>query len=151
MPSRLSTADRERLRRADLATIHKLAAQLGMDTADKSLASAYRCMLLARGGATSAAELSPDGRRQVIGHLRLAVGQPAKGGRGMSQHQFIELLWSQLATAGKLDDPTPGGLAKFTHRMTGVHLVRALTTTQANKVIQALKAWASRHADQPGA
>lgn len=130
-------------RRRDLAAIHKMAAQLGMDTADPSPSSDYRSMLLAQGGKASAAELDDVGRRRVIRHLQLCLRGHR---RGMSQREFIELLWLQLGQAGKLDDPTPGGLAKFIHGMHGVHLASGLNTAQANRTIEALKAWKARGA-----
>lgn len=140
---RLSTADRAALRRRDLAAIHKMAAQLGMDTSDPSPGSEYRTMLQERGGASSAADLSMAGRAAVIGHLARLTGA---GSRTMSARQFIELLWKQLGEAGKLDDPTAGGLSKFLHRMHGVHLLSGLTGAQAAKTIEALKAWKARDA-----
>lgn len=130
-------------RRQDLAAIHKMAAQLGMDTADPSPASDYRSMLLAQGGKASAAELHDDGRRRVIQHLARCLRGTR---RSMSQREFIELLWLQLGRAGKLDDPSPGGLAKFLHGMHGVHLASGLNTAQANRTIEALKAWKARGA-----
>lgn len=143
MPSRLSTADRDAMRRRDLAAIHKMAAQLRMDTADPSPASEYRTLLLQVGGASSAAQLTPDGRGKVIRHLLRLVG-PAQ--RRMTPREFIELLWQQLGQAGKLDDPTAGGLSKFIHQQHGVHLVSGLTAAQAAKTIEALKAWKARGA-----
>jgi len=143
MPSRLSTADREAMRRRDLAAIHKMAAQLRLDTADRSPASEYRTLLLQVGGASSAADLSPEGRGKVIRHLMRLVG-PAP--RRMTPREFIELLWQQLGQAGKLDDPTAGGLSKFIHQQHGVHLVSGLTAAQAAKTIEALKAWKARGA-----
>lgn len=64
-------------RNNDLAAIHVLAAQLGMDTADKSPASEYRSMLFTVGGAAardadgeiSAANLDHVGRQRVREHL----------------------------------------------------------------------------------
>src|SRR5262245_24355226 len=71
MPPR--TADRNK----DLAAIHVLAAQLGMDTADKNPQSEYRQMLYAVGGPgargkdgqISAANLEHVGRQRVRAHL----------------------------------------------------------------------------------
>lgn len=144
MPAyRLSTADRAAMRKRDLAAIHKMAAQLGLDTHDPSPASEYRSLLQQVGGAASAADLSADGRGQVIRHLMRLVGTAP---RSLSPRQFIELLWQQLGTAGKLDDPSAGGLSKFIHRMTGVHLASGLTAVQSGKVIEALKAWKARGA-----
>ena len=130
-------------RRRDLAAIHAMAAQLGMDTADANPASTYRAMLLAHGGQTSAAALDPMGRQRVIQHL-LRCTRGVK--RSLSQREFIELLWLQLGQAGKLDEPGPGGLSKFLHAMHGVHLASGLNTVQANRTIEALKAWKDRNA-----
>lgn len=143
MPARRSAAEIDAQRRRDLAAIHKMAAQLGMDTSDRNPQCEYRAMLHSVGGASSAADLTPDGRDRVRMHLlRCIHGRK----RSMSQREFIELLWLQLGQAGKLDDPTPGGLAKFLHGMHGVHLASGLTTAQANRTIEALKAWKARGA-----
>lgn len=63
-------------RRRDLAAIHVFAAQLGMDTADKSPSSEYRSMLFTVGGPSarrgeeiSAAFLDHVGRQRVRQHL----------------------------------------------------------------------------------
>jgi len=63
-------------RSKDLAAIHVLAAQLGMDTTDKHPASEYRSMLFAVGGPAaqrgeeiSAAFLDHVGRQRVRAHL----------------------------------------------------------------------------------
>lgn len=141
MSYRLSTADREAIRRRELAAIHAMAAQLGMDTADRSPGSEYRMLLQQLGGKPSAADLAPEARRKVIRHLSALVAKPA---RSMSPRQFIELLWKQLGDAGKLDEPGPGGLSKFLHGQHGVHLPSALTGAQAARTIEALKAWKAR-------
>lgn len=130
-------------RRKDIARIHALAHKLGMDTADKSPASDYRAMLLAHGGRTSTTDMDAAGLARVIRRLVHATGgQP----RSMSPRQYIELLWQQLGDAGKLEEPGPGGLAKFLHSQVGVHLPSALTGRQAARVIEALKAWRARDA-----
>lgn len=141
---RLSAADRAAMRRRELAAIHTMAAQLGMDTADRSPGSEYRMLLQQVGGKVSAADMAPDARQRVIRHLAALVN-PRPGG-SMSPRQFIELLWRQLGDAGKLDEPGPGGLSKFLHRQHGVHLPSALTGAQAAKTIEALKAWKARRA-----
>jgi hypothetical protein len=63
-------------RRRELAAIHILAAQLGMDTRDPNPESEYHAMLYAVGGAAarrdgeiSAAHLDFAGRRRVLDHL----------------------------------------------------------------------------------
>lgn len=130
-------------RRKDVARIHTMAHKLGMDTADKSLTSDYRAMLLAHGGRTSTSDMDAAALARVIRHLVAATGgQP----RSMSPRQYIELLWQQLGDAGKLEEPGPGGLSKFLHSQVGVHLPSALTGRQAARVIEALKAWKARSA-----
>jgi phage gp16-like protein len=56
-------------RRRELATIHILAKQLGMDPADKNPASEYRSMLWSLGRERSAANLDYAARRRVIDHM----------------------------------------------------------------------------------
>jgi phage gp16-like protein len=87
-------------RRADLARIHILAEQLGMDTMDKHPASEYRSTLFAVGGPTarhgeeiSAGFLDHVGRRRVVAHL----AQLARA-RGIKQKQ---------PPIGKAGRPTP--------------------------------------------
>lgn len=143
MRGRLSSAERAAMRRRDIAAIHAMAAKLGMDTADRNPASEYRSMLKAVGGAESTTEMGPDALGRVRRHLLRATGSAGAQG-SMSAREFIELLWRQLGEAGKLDDPSPGGLSKFIHRLCGVHLASALTGAQAARVIEALKAWRAR-------
>lgn len=57
-------------RRADLAAIHILAGQLGMDTKDTNPLSEYRSMLWTVGRATSSADLDFSARARVCAHLR---------------------------------------------------------------------------------
>lgn len=131
-------------RARDLAAIHTLAAQLHMDTADKSPQSEYRTMLQHVGGATSASTMSDEGRRKVIAHLARLANPRGLGRGSLTPAQFIELLWQQLGDAGKLSDPGPGGLSKFIYSQTRVHLPSALDGRQAARIIEALKAWRSR-------
>lgn len=131
------------LRRRDLAAIHAAAAQLGMDTADKSPDSAYRTMLRVQGGSSSAAELDDAGRQRVLAYLRKLAGKGQQG-RTFTQAQWIEQLWSQLGAKGLLRDPSAAGLAAFLRTHHGVDLVRSLDSRQASKVIEALKAWKAR-------
>lgn len=149
MRSCVTSADRDQRRKRDLAAIHKLAAQLGMDTSDRNPHSEYRQMLLREGGASSAADLDGSGRSRVIGHLAKLVNPQGGRGRSLSPAEYIDVLWRQLGDAGRLRNATASGLSDFVHRMTGNHLVRSLTAAQATKVIEALKAWRARD-DAPG-
>jgi phage gp16-like protein len=75
MPNKYPTRHNER--RADLATIHMAATQLGMDTADKNESSAYRAMLWAVAREHSSAALDFAGRRKVIDHLKACGFKPS--------------------------------------------------------------------------
>lgn len=69
------------LRRKDLAQIHMMATQIGMDTADRNEDSAYRSMLWTVARVRSSAALDFAGRRKVIDHLKACgakVGFPGK-------------------------------------------------------------------------
>lgn len=143
--SRPAAIDQAADRRRKLAAIHAAAAKLGLDTADKSPGSAYRTILQAQGGVTSAADLDADGRRKVLAYLlRQAnpTGTPApKGGWQLAK---IEALWRELGATGALRDPSPTGLADFVQARQGVSSPLWLNTQQANHVVEALKAWKAR-------
>lgn len=133
-------------RAREIAAIHIMATQIGLDTADKSEASAYRTMLRERGGAPSAAGLSPQGRKRVLAHLRDCVG-PAQRARppGGWQAEKIRKLWKQLGDGGVLRDPSERGLSEFVLTQTGVSSPNFLDSHQANRLIEALKAWVARN------
>lgn len=130
-------------RSREIAAIHIMATQLGLDTADKSEASDYRTMLRERGGAASASKLSPQGRKRVLAHLRSCVG-PAKRPPGGWQADKIRKLWQQLGAAGVLRDPSERALNEWVQSMLGVSSPNFLNTHQANRVVEALKAWCKR-------
>lgn len=141
-----ATVDR---RKRDLASIHLMATQLGMDTAEKSTSSDYRQMLRSVAGAYSASELDARGRFRVIAHLRACLGKPVKRtaqaiGGGGSQQDLIEQLWAELAAAGVVRSAAPEALAAFVQRVAGVGHPRWLTAASGSKVIEALKAMRKR-------
>lgn len=132
-------------RRRDLAAIHLLAQQVGLDTSDKNPVSAYRQMLLAQGGAASAALLDERGRSRVLAHLRKAAGQTPRPRDGWHA-ELIRKLWRQLGELGALNDPTEQGLNAFVTSQTGVSSPRFLPTTDSNRIVETLKSWISREA-----
>lgn len=134
-------------RRRKIAAIHATAAQLGMDTADKSTGSVYRTMLQAQAGVLSTSEASIEGLGRVLAYLQRELDKARGGtGRKMNPQQFIELLWAQLGAAGALRDPTEHGLAQFVHSQVGVASHKWLDGAKSRKVIEALKAWKARAA-----
>lgn len=133
-------------RRRDLAAIHAAAAKLGMDTADRNPGSEYRTMLQAQGGATSAADLTADGRRRVLAYLQRLHNPAGRPKRTESQQEHIERRWRQLGEAGAINDASPESLARFVKRLAGVDNLRWITAMQGAKIIEALKAMQARHA-----
>lgn len=131
-------------RRRQLAAIHAAAAKLGMDTSDRSPSSEYRSMLAAQGGVVSAADLDEAGRRRVLRHLLRSTG--TKPPRDGWQAEKMRRLWSELGQAGKLADPSERGLNAFVKSQTGMASPRFLPSRDANRVIEALKAWLARPA-----
>lgn len=80
-------------RRTDLAKIHMVAKQLGMDPADKDPDSEYRRMLWTQARVTSSADLDAHGRQTVIAHLRQCGAKftaPRKAGR-RRPHNYARL------------------------------------------------------------
>ncbi len=70
-------------RNADLAKIHILAEQAGMDTKDKDPDSTYRRMLWTLGRVRSASKLDQHGRQKVIQHLT-----PKRGNKYQKRHEL---------------------------------------------------------------
>lgn len=68
-----------KLRRNELAQIHMMAEQIGMDTHDKNEESEYRSMLWTVARVRSAAALDFAGRRKVIDHLKARGRKTSKG------------------------------------------------------------------------
>lgn len=130
-------------RRRQLSAIHAAAAQLGMDTADRSPASAYRALLQQITGKASAAELDARERDAVIQHLKRLQGKQPKPRDGWQAHK-IRQLWAELGAAGVLEVPGEPGLALFVHAQTGRSALRWLTVPENQRVIEALKSWLSR-------
>lgn len=137
-------------RRRDLAAIHAAAAQLGLDTTDASVSSAYRLILKAQAGVTSAADADAAGRRRVLAYLRRQARGTQSPPRDGWQAEKMRTLWTRLAAAGVLHDPSEQGLRAFVASLTGVAALRWLDTRQGNRVIEALKAWCARTAAREG-
>ena len=135
-------------RKRELAAIHVMATQLGLDTADKSESSTYRTMLRERGGASSAADLTAQGRKRVLAHLRSCVGPAKSRPPGGWQAEKIRKLWQQLGAAGVLRDPSERALNEWVQSMLGVSSPNFLNSHQGNRVVEALKAWCKRQGVQ---
>lgn len=144
MPARTAPTTRASqsvARRADLAAIHAAAHALGIDHSDPNPEGEYRSMLKRVGGHHSAADMTPEQRDAVKRHL---AGLQKRVGQGMSQADYVLLLWKQLGELGALKDPSPAGLRGFLESHGKVSHVRMMGPAQGNKVVEALKAWLQR-------
>lgn len=132
-------------KRSDLAKIHIARKELAM-TED-----AYRLMLQSVAGVTSSAKLSDRGRAKVLNRLRQLGWKPKSnfGAHGRvtasePQDKKIRKLWLDLAEIGVVRDRSEHALGRYVKRQTGVDALDWLDTRQAEKVIEALKAWRKR-------
>ena len=132
-------------RRRWIASIHASAAQLGMDTADKSPSSDYRAMLLQHGGKRSTTDMDDDALRRVMRHLLQALrpGRPPPPPDGWHAEK-MRRLWRDLAQLGALHEPTDQGLNRFVEHTTGKTAPRFCSSIEGNRVVEALKAWIAR-------
>jgi len=133
-------------RNAEIAKIKIGQQKLGLDD------STYRAMLGQVTGHQSAALLTASQRRAVLDHM---TGLGAfKGQAKMAAHPIarkVFALWAELHRAGKVGDPSREALRAFVRRRTitkkhpaGVGDPEWLTASEANRVIEALKAWLER-------
>lgn len=140
-------------RRQELARIHVLAAQLGLDTSDPNPASDYRQMLQTHGGATSAGRLSTAQRASVLAHLITATGgrpRPARATTGNPKARLIYHLWRSLHAAGHVHHLA--GLTAWLREQTipdhpqrtGWEAPEFLPPAIAARVIEQLKQWCQR-------
>jgi hypothetical protein len=143
MPARRSNAEQ---RRAEIARIHVLAKQAGLDPKDPDPDSAYRSMLRQHGGADSSAALTAAGRRAVVEHLRGTGRPPAP--RGNPRSRLIRHLWHCLHQAGAVE--ARDGCNAWVQHWTagdvpgGYQRPELLPAAVASRLIESLKEWATR-------
>lgn len=131
------------LRTRELAKIHLAAKQLGLDR------ETYEAMLFTLARVRSAGELDIAGRAKVLAHLQ---SRGAKIGRPRQEEPVvrkIRALWLSLRDAGLLRDASERALNAFVKRQVGVASPTWCSAHQANQVIEALKAWLERKAEDP--
>lgn len=138
-------------KRRDLAKIHIARKELGMAE------DAYRLMLESVAGVTSSAKLSAHGRAKVLHRLRQLGWKPKTSAcprRRVTaqepQDKKIRALWLDLAEMGVVRDRSEQALGRYVRRQTGVEALDWLDGRQAEKVIEALKAWRKRFIDAKG-
>lgn len=125
-------------RRRDLAAIHVAKKQLGMDD------ETYRAMLWSLARVRSAGDLDHAGRRAVLDHLKACGFNQRKPLAQDPLSRKIRASWLDLKALGALRDPSERALNAYVEHQTGVAALQWLSSEQASKVIESLKAWARR-------
>ncbi|MGO1000873.1 gp16 family protein [Lysobacter sp. CA196] len=116
----------------------------------------YRMALVAGGGAASCAAMSDAALQRTLKHFR-TIGFVSTGGRSQAtrrpaddpQSRKIRSLWLQLNAVSAVRNASEAALAAFVKRMTGVDALDWLSTQQASRVIEELKAWLRRTGGDP--
>jgi phage gp16-like protein len=135
-------------RKAMLAKIHIARKDLALS--DES----YADILRRKTGAESAAGLSDAQLDRVLGEFKRLGWKPKKGRTGTSKHaqiRMIHAVWKDICALGIDAEDEAAALRAFTARQTktlanpaGVADPAWLDSTQANKVLEGLKAWRTR-------
>lgn len=133
-------------RRALLAMVHIARKDLHLDE------ETYRLVLEKVAGKSSAAALSEQDLGKVIDHFRGRGWAPKPKGRGASRPRpsdskhvrKIWSIWGEMCRRGLVRTPTRAALRAFVERMTGVADPEWLSPSQANRVVEGLKAWRER-------
>lgn len=138
-----------------LAAIHIAFKALGLSKED---ACALKLTLV---GVASAKDMTAQQRKRLLAHLsRLQTGvQPAKRPPVLrsvddaldARWLKARALWAQLAAAGLVHTDTDAALLAYVKRQTHVDAWRFLNGYQINAVIESLKRWGERAAQEPQA
>lgn len=129
-------------RSREIAQIHTLAKQLGLDEVTR------RFRMERVGGARSAAELSDSGRRKVIDDLRLEIQGRARTKPQRPRHQrMIVGLWLEAFDKGVVTDKRDAAIDTFVERQTGISKLEWLSIDESPAVIEAIKSMIRREVD----
>jgi hypothetical protein len=144
-------------RKSDLARIHMLKAELGLDEDTYRDVMATVCQ-----GVRSSAQLDITGRSRLIAHLQACAKRDRAPDSGRSPsgnaHKRKPLtstgkklwsLWMQAADAGLVRQRTMAALMAWLQRQTGVERIEWLKAAQATLAIESLKRWIARGGDEP--
>ncbi len=129
-------------RRGMLGKVHIARKQLGLDEAT------YRALVLRVTKVESTAQASDAALHRLLAEFQRLGFRPSRRAPAVASDKrhvrLIGALWSELAPY--LTDASPEALRAFCKRQTGVDAPEFLGGHQANKVIEALKAWLAREA-----
>lgn len=131
-------ASRDGRRRAELAKIHVLKAQLGLDD------DTYRAMLWTVGRVRSAADLDFAGRRNVLDHLAAKTGKGGAGrGKGAdgarpTPNELVARLAAKIRAMLRAEHRPNEYADRMARHMFGVHFWEWLTADQMHRLVGAL-------------
>lgn len=135
-------------RKAMLAKIHIARKDLALSE------ESYADILRRKTGVESAAGLSDQQLDRVLAEFKRLGWKPKKGRTGTSKHaqiRMIHAVWKDICALGIDAEDEAAALRSFTARQTktlanpaGVADPAWLDSTQANKVLEGLKAWRTR-------
>lgn len=126
--------------------IHVGKRDLGLDDAT------YRAMLEGLTGKSSSRDLEAWELDRVIDHM-VSRGFQVRAGRNGTparkladdpQSKLIRHLWLKLSDMGEVRNPSEDALNSFVRRQTGRDRLEWISTSQASRVIESLKAWVER-------
>ncbi len=128
------------MKSAALAKIHIARKELKLQEED------YRAILRRVAGVESAAGLDDAALEAVLAELRRLGWKPAFTGKkpDRADLRMIFGLWAELGRQGALVDPSRSALRAFVGRQEDVSDPEFLRRDQAQRVIEALKAWLRR-------
>lgn len=132
--------------RADLAKIHIAKKELGLTD------DAYRDLLRERFGKESAAKLTPGQAYRLLEYFKYLGWRPRYQHRlpgvfsrpADPQEGKIVALWIELHKAGVVRDRSDHALQAFVLRMTRINNLKWCSTSEKNRLIEALKDWGAR-------
>lgn len=125
-------------RRALLARVHLAKKELALHD------DSYRAVLERIGGRSSAADIDDAGLVRVVAEFQ-RLGWKPRSFRPGSKKPHVRKVWAVWGSMKPiLRDPSADGLRGYVKRMTGVDDPEWLDGTQANTVVEGLKAWRRR-------
>lgn len=124
-----------------LAAIHVAKKQLGLDD------ETYRAVLVRVTGKNSAGAMSPAEQNAVVHELRRQGFKPGKKGLEGPFAPKLQALWIAAWNLGIVADRRDSAMLMFVKRQTHIDHTRFLLDAEdADKAIEALKAWMAREA-----
>jgi len=142
---RVKSAD-ARLHLMRLVHVARRELQLDEDT--------YRAMLVAKGGAVSAANMDVTALQAVLDHMKRSGfkvrssskpgGKPDRRQDSSASGRKVRALWLFLHRLGAVQDPSERALAAYVKRIAKVDDMHWASSARMHDVIETLKKWAMR-------